>query len=392
MKRTFQIIFLSAVVTLLVVACNFPGQKGNGGAAATPDLINTAAALTVQAVQTELAQDPTELAQNTLVPTWTSEAAFTATPGVPTNTPLPTWTPFPTQTPKPAATNTPYIPCNQMSFVRDYTVPDGTWMQPKQRFTKIWEVKNTGTCTWDAAYSIVFANEGTAMGAPVSQPISDAPVEPGEVLKIALVFTAPNTDDDYSGRWRLQSGSGEEFGAFTVKITVDGNPWPFLLADYACSAEWRSNAGILPCPGDKGSSNGYVYATKKPVFETGYEDDENTIVMAPRAIEDGETRGEFYMMRMPTDPAFFATVIGCMDQKPNCDVIMTLKYRLDGDATEHTIGQWDERFDGSITTVNIDLSGYALEDKLVHWIFYVEADGAATDDVVFWLNPRVYVP
>lgn len=391
MRKIFQIVIAAVVLMLAVAACNFPGSKDREQAAATPDLINTAAALTVQAVQTELAMDPTQMGQPTLAPTWTPGGP-TATVGQPTNTPLPTWTPIPSATPLPLPTNTPYVPCNQMAFVRDYTVPDGTWMQPKQRFTKIWEVKNTGTCTWDAAYSIVFANDGNSMGAPASQTISDAPIAPGGVLKIALVFTAPSSDGDYYGKWRLRSTSGEEFGSFTVKIDVDGNSGDYYFADKYCSAAYSSTAGILPCPGDMGSSAGYVYTTKKPVFENGYQDDENTIVMAPRNKDNDELRADFYMIRMPDTAAHFKAMIGCMDQKPSCDVYMTLRYRIDGENTENQIGVWDERFDGALTTIDIDLAPYALEGKLVHWTLTVNADGPAKDDLVFWLNPRIDVP
>ena len=40
----------------------------------------------------------------------------------------------------------PSVPCNQFSFVRDLSIPDGSYMKPNERFTKIWQVQNTGSC------------------------------------------------------------------------------------------------------------------------------------------------------------------------------------------------------------------------------------------------------
>ena len=401
MRKTFKLTLISIFVILVVTACNLPGGKDNGGntGAATPDLVNTAAAQTIEAVKTELAIESTAPAQPTLAPTWTpmggeegSTDQATQAASEPTNTPLPTSTPLPTWTPIPPATNTPEPVCNAMQFVRDVTVPDDTWMQPNQEFTKIWEVKNVGACTCDAGYSIVFGEEGNSMGAPASQGISNAPIKPGETLKIAINFKAPSTDNDYSGTWKLRSTSGQEFGRFIVKVVVDGNHNEFIFTDYACSAEYSNTAGILPCPMDKKTTLGYAYVEENPVYETGYQDDEDALIMVPRDIENGLMTAEFFMIRMPSSTANFRSIIGCTKDKTNCDTIMRVYYQINGEATRTMIGQWDEKFDNTIRTVDIDLAPYTLEGKLVSFTLEVSADGQPTDDEVFWLLPRIVVP
>lgn len=34
-------------------------------------------------------------------------------------------------------------------FVRDVTIPDGTKLYVGEKFTKIWEIQNVGTCVWE---------------------------------------------------------------------------------------------------------------------------------------------------------------------------------------------------------------------------------------------------
>ncbi|MCD4751513.1 MAG: hypothetical protein K8R40_00395 [Anaerolineaceae bacterium] len=400
MRRTFKVVFISLLAVIFISACSLPGlgNQNGGSGVATPDLVNTAAAQTIEVVKTELAKEATAPVQPTLAPTWTSEVddvletETAATEAAEEITPLPTNSPMPTWTPIPAATNTPEPVCNEMQFIKDVTIPDGTWMQPNQTFTKIWEVKNVGACTWDAGYAVVFGDEGNAMGAPVSQGISDAPIEPGETLKIAINFTAPSSDGLYKGVWRLRSTSSNEFGRFTVNINADGNPDEFIFTNYACSAEYSNTAGILPCPSDKKGNIGYAYVTDKPIFETGYQDDEDALIMVPRDIENGKLSAEFFMNRMPSASAHFKTIIGCTADHPSCDTIMRVYYQIDGDATRHMIGEWDEKYDDAVNPIDIDLTPFGLENKLVRFTLEVHADGQPDDDEVFWFLPRIVVP
>ena len=43
---------------------------------------------------------------------------------------------------------------NQLQFVADISVPDGTNIQAGSTFTKTWRVRNAGTCTWNSYYTL----------------------------------------------------------------------------------------------------------------------------------------------------------------------------------------------------------------------------------------------
>ncbi|MGC1378882.1 MAG: cupin domain-containing protein [Anaerolineales bacterium] len=41
-------------------------------------------------------------------------------------------------------------------FLADVTISDNTKLKADQPFTKIWQLRNIGTCAWDAGYTLVF--------------------------------------------------------------------------------------------------------------------------------------------------------------------------------------------------------------------------------------------
>ncbi|MCL4393386.1 MAG: NBR1-Ig-like domain-containing protein, partial [Chloroflexi bacterium] len=124
------------------------------------------------------ANDTSDPASITVVVTPTVTA--TATPG-PAATPTRTAVP----TSAPAASGA----ClNNSSFVTDVTIPDGTLFAEGQSFVKIWRVRNTGTCTWDAGYQLAFV-DGSRLGAPASVAVPLTP--PGATADFAVSETAP---------------------------------------------------------------------------------------------------------------------------------------------------------------------------------------------------------
>ena len=46
--------------------------------------------------------------------------------------------------------------CDIGNFVKDVTIPDGTAVAAGAKFTKTWEIKNAGTCTWNENYVVIF--------------------------------------------------------------------------------------------------------------------------------------------------------------------------------------------------------------------------------------------
>lgn len=206
---------------LLLSACNLPSSQK--ATETSPDTVNTAAALTVEALQTQLAPQATAPAQVVVI---------TNTPA-PTQTQVPTATTAPTLPPPP--TSTP-IPCDRGSFVSDVNVPDGTVFTPSTSFTKTWRLKNIGSCTWSTSYKLVFSS-GDAMSGPATQALP-GPVGPGETIDVSVTLKSPAAANDYRGDWKLQNASGVNFGlgtsgtgTFYVKISVKSSQPAFAITN-----------------------------------------------------------------------------------------------------------------------------------------------------------------
>src|SRR5690349_21676550 len=129
------------LITTLATAC---GPSNTSGQEPTADVaaIRTSAASTV-------------VSQFTL-----TAAAFTPIPSQPTDTSATAATSTATQAPVAQVTNaqgTTVALCDNLAFVADVNIPDGTSMSPGQDFLKTWRVKNTGSCPWGAGYKLVHA-------------------------------------------------------------------------------------------------------------------------------------------------------------------------------------------------------------------------------------------
>ncbi len=110
--------------------------------------------------------------------------------------------------------------CNQVQFVQDVTVPDETPMTPGEEFTKIWQVKNTGYCTWTPDYSLVVV-WGDDMGTRPPVPLGQV-VQPGQVADISIDMKAPYLPACYFTYWMLVDGRGNKFGTGSI---AKGNIW-----------------------------------------------------------------------------------------------------------------------------------------------------------------------
>lgn len=107
---------------------------------------------------------------------------------------------------------------NQMSVVKDLTIPDGTYVKPGSSLDKQWDVKNSGTCNWNETYSIRLIN-GPDLGATSPQAIT--PLRSGVEGTIRVVFTAPNETGNYVSSWQAFDANGQAFGdSFWIEINV----------------------------------------------------------------------------------------------------------------------------------------------------------------------------
>jgi hypothetical protein len=370
------------IITIMILGigltgCNYPGQ-------ATPttqvDVLNTVAAQTFQVQQTILAQTE-QATEETAATTPTPSATETEV----TTSPEPEQ---PTATATLTPTKTTEVRCDQAAFVSE-TVKDGADLDPGESFTKTWTLENTGSCTWDADYDVVFVS-GDAMDAPASQQLTNGEIEPGETVTIALDLEAPLSAGTHRGEFKLRNadgvlfGIGENDGLFWVEIDVIGTVYDFVNKYCASGVVWTSGAGTLPCPGTSGDNDGWVKKVNAPNMENGTVENEPGLLTHPQKVNDGWIKGTFPEIII-TDDVFFKAIIGC-NSTENCDVKFKLNYIIDG-GTEKTLASWHEIQDGKYNKVEVDLSSLAGEE--VQFILLVEANGGWANDEALWVAPRI---
>jgi hypothetical protein len=155
-------------------------------------------------------------------------------------------------------------------FVADVTIPDGTKVQPNQRFTKTWRLRNTGSCTWGSGYSLVFVG-GTQMGAPSS--VSVPSVSPNGTVDISVPMTVPPSSGTYQGNWQMRNSKGQPFGSqIWVKVNVASAPSinPQIQISISPSGPWGTSISgqqgvTFHIRGSGFSPNGAVqYRVRKP--------------------------------------------------------------------------------------------------------------------------------
>jgi polar amino acid transport system substrate-binding protein len=133
----------------------------------------------------------------------------------------------PTITPQPAAavaTTIPValpassIPCDVMAYVADLTYDDQRMTAPPvlnrgQPFTKGWRVRNTGSCTWDSSYSLLYSG-GNKPGAAMNGQADaiQGPVPPGATTDVYANLIAPSQYGIYLGFWEMRNPHGQTFG------------------------------------------------------------------------------------------------------------------------------------------------------------------------------------
>jgi Ig-like domain from next to BRCA1 gene/PA14 domain len=192
-------------------------------------------------------------------------------------TPAPTATPSPSATFTAAPSLTPPAACtNRASFMEDVTFPDGATVPVGSAFTKIWRMRNTGTCTWSRDYGLVFLS-GSQLGGEKRLALA-ASVAPGETADLSLPLRAPSAAGRYKGYWMLAAPSSATFGlgargdqAFWVDVkvaAVDFKYWrgsyfnnrglsgaPLLLRDDRdLNFEWKNGAPDSSLPSDSFSA------------------------------------------------------------------------------------------------------------------------------------------
>ncbi|MBG7609627.1 MAG: hypothetical protein IZT55_02050 [Anaerolineae bacterium] len=306
--------------------------------------------------------------------------------GEPISPPAPTATQIPpTPTPVP-------VPCNAVSFQSDITIQDGTVFAPNADFTKTWRIKNIGSCSWTTSYDLVFV-EGSRMDGKKVQSLSEK-VRPGETLDISIGLTSPTTAGDYRGYWMLRSDDGQWFGygnsankAFWADITVAASQGDFVY-DFAlnfCAATWRSDDMRLPCPGYTTSDEGFVQLLDAPKLENRNEN-ELAIWAHPNEEKLGWIEGTYPFIEIH-DGDHFGAWVGCLKGYDKCSLKFYLDYEAENGKVRR-LAEWIEEYDGSVTVIDLDLSG--LADETIRPILGVEALTKNVSDAQgFWFVPVI---
>jgi DNA-binding winged helix-turn-helix (wHTH) protein len=93
-------------------------------------------------------------------------------------------------------------------FVRDVTIPDGTVVRVKQRFQKIWEIKNVGTVPWIGRF-LVREGPSEAPGRLRSaERVTIPATTPGETCQIVVELVASDTPGSCYAEWKMTDAGG----------------------------------------------------------------------------------------------------------------------------------------------------------------------------------------
>lgn len=98
---------------------------------------------------------------------------------------------------------------NDLKYLDDLTIPDGSIISPGSTLDKQWRVRNAGTCNWDERYRLRLVN-GKALGLAPEQALF--PARAGTEMVIRLVFTAPLEEGRYVSAWQAYDPDNEPFG------------------------------------------------------------------------------------------------------------------------------------------------------------------------------------
>jgi heat shock protein HslJ len=114
-----------------------------------------------------------------------------------------------------------------MRFIADLNLSDNNMQNPPvippgQAFSKGWRIQNTGTCTWDQTYRLVFASGNNAQARMGGQPTPIVgTVAPGQPYDIYVDFVAPLEPGTYQSFWTMSNPQNVTFGSrIWVGITV----------------------------------------------------------------------------------------------------------------------------------------------------------------------------
>ena len=107
---------------------------------------------------------------------------------------------------------------DNLRFIEDLTIPDGTNTQPGEFLDKRWLVENAGSCNWSEDYRVKLVS-GPAMGVPEEQALY--PARSGTQAVIRMIFVIPKESGLLRSAWQAYNPNGEAFGdPFFIEVLV----------------------------------------------------------------------------------------------------------------------------------------------------------------------------
>ena len=224
MKHKIINLLLLITALLVVSACNNTPEEAleatatEAGISQSDQVATQAAATAYRQLELTVTAMPTQTPMPTEEPTATATIEFTPTATVPAELQPPTNTTVPQQpTTVPGGTA-----CYSASLEWE-SHPDYTELNQSTKFTKIWRIKNIGSCTWNAAFEIMFV-DGELMADYYRQSFTEVDVAPGEYAEIAIDMAVPYEAGIYRSDWKLVAADGTVFGIYPG----DGTLWVII--------------------------------------------------------------------------------------------------------------------------------------------------------------------
>lgn len=131
----------------------------------------------------------------------------------------------------PEAAPSPPSCLDGMAFVADLSNPDPSSLRALpagEPFQQVWQVRNTGTCTWDAGYRLVFGDGNTPEAEMGAEPLAiPGPVAPEATVDLSLELVAPLAPGEYRALWEIRNAADSAFGErLWLGVQVEPPPTP----------------------------------------------------------------------------------------------------------------------------------------------------------------------
>ena len=225
-----------------------------------------------------------------------------------------------------------------------------------------------------------------------SQPATAAPVLVGTVLKPVAVKPVTTVKPAAVGQTAGATVSASQSSAGSAEGQISRVNLPAVqtlsISSYdfygqAAKAQWRSGAGVLPCPGGASDARGFVRTLARGNLHSG-----NAAVQMlethPQWVDKGYIAG-FYPSMVLAPDVHFKAVIGFL-QGAGASEGVKFTVQVYENGRYHRVFRRTVRPD-RYANVDVDLSRWA--GKKVNLILRVDAAGNSTQDWAVWVKPRL---